>query len=433
LLDHKRNDQRGFSATAYRALLFLATVGGLTQILFLVDANFSRAKQFHESDYIMTFYVAGHLVAAGKESDLYPPPDATSFIGASFDKAAHSLLDGLPEKTTAIYMYSPLVAWFFAPLSHAGPNGSLFLWHAISLIALALSCKLLADSTGTQFRDGLFFCSLFGPVFITLWSGQLGFVFGLLPLSVGLLLLLKDRAILAGVVWSLLLLKPQYFPAVAFVALALFLRGNFRLALGLALGTSVFVAANLLLFSSVLISNWLASHRLSDTLFTHAQYGIPVHLITSLPADILLMFPASSRSALKWPIYFGALLLWLIGLWCSWKINAGTWDSRTKISLTLSIGCVLSSLALPHLLYYDLCILIPAGFILASTNNVVPRTIATKTLARLAWITVSLYLPIFLLFTNNVARVFTVEMILLVVFVFLLVRITRAIELPNAV
>ena len=381
----------------------------------------------------MTFYVAGHLVATGRESDLYPGADATSFIGASFDKAAHSLLDGLPEKTTAIYMYSPLVAWFFAPLSYASPNESLLIWHALSLLALVLSCKLLAESTGAPFKDGLFFCSLFGPVFITLWSGQLGLVFGLLPLSLGLLLLLRDRVMLAGLVWSLLLLKPQYFPAVAFVALALLFRTNFRLAFGLALGTSAFVAANLLLFSSGLITKWLAGHRLSDTLFTHAQYGIPAHLITSLPADILLMLPASSRAALKWPIYFGALFLWLIGLWCCRRINAAPWESRTKIALTLSIGCILSSLALPHLLYYDLCILIPAGFILASTNNVVPKIIATKALARLAWITISLYLPIFLLFTKNVTSVFILEMVLLTLFVLLLVRVMRAIALPNAV
>ena len=419
--------------TAYRALLFLATVWGLTQILFLVDANFSRARQFHEADYVMTFYVAGHLVATGKESDLYPERDATSFIGAAFDKTAHSLLDGLPEKTTAVYMYSPLVAWLFAPLSHVGPNWSLLIWQAFSLFGLAVSCKLLAHSTGVDFKESLFLCSLIGPVFITLWSGQIGLVCGLLPLSIGFLLLLRDRALLAGLVWSLLLLKPQYFPAPAFVALVLATREDFRLVSGLLLGLSAFIVANLLLFPVDLVLGWLASHRLSDTLFTDAQYGIPAHLITSLPADILLMLPASSRSALKWPIYFGAMLLWLIAFWCCRKINAGQWERRTRISLTLSIGCVLSTLALPHLLYYDLCVLIPAGFILASTNNIIPQTVAAKMPARLAWISISLYLPVFLIFPNNVAAALVLEVFLFGFFVFLIVRIIRAPALPNAV
>jgi hypothetical protein len=432
LFEHKHN-QRGRPATAYRALLFLATVWGLTQLLFLVDSNFSRPQQFHESDYIMTFYVAGHLVATGKESDLYPGRDATSFIGTAFNKAAHSLLDGLPEKTTAVYMYSPLVAWLFAPLSHVGPNWSLLIWQAISLLALAISCKLLADSTGIGFTESLFLCSLVGPVFITFWSGQLGIVFGLLPLCIGFFLLLHDRAVFAGLVWSLLLLKPQYFPAVGFVALVLVARADFRLAFGLAIGLSAFVVANLLLFPVGLVLNWLASHRLSDTLFTDARYGIPAHLITSLPADILLMLPEHSRSALKWLIYFGAMLLWLTGLWCCGKINAGQCERVTKISLTLSIGCILSSLALPHLLYYDLCVLVPAGFILASKNNIVPQTAATKMPARLAWASISLYLPVFLIFPNNVASALILETILFGLFVFLLVRIIRTSALPNAI
>jgi len=131
--------ERSSTVTPYRVLLFIATVWGLTQILFLVDANFSRAKQFQESDYIMTFYVAGHLVAAGQAADLYPTDNASSFIGSPFDRAAHRLLDSLPAETTAIYMYSPLLAWLFAPLSHVNANVSLLIWHVLSIAALALT------------------------------------------------------------------------------------------------------------------------------------------------------------------------------------------------------------------------------------------------------------------------------------------------------
>jgi len=424
--------ERRLCVTSYRILIFLATVCGLTQILFLVDANFSRPKQFQESDYIMTFYVAGRLVAAGRESDLYPAPDATSFVDASFNKAAHRLLDSLPEKTTAIYMYSPLVATFFAPLSQLSPNWSLLMWHVISIMGLILSCKILAELTKVNFSESLFLCSLFAPVFITLWSGQLGLVFGLLPLCLGYLFLMQDRALIAGHVWSLLLLKPQYFPAVAFVALVLVLNGKFRLALGLALGISAVAAANLLLFSPGLVTNWLASHKLSDTLFTDVRYGIPVHLVTSLPADVLFLLPTSSRSAWKWPAYFGALLIWLMGLWYCWKISRGPWESRKKLSLTLAVGCVLSGLALPHLLYYDLCILIPAGFMLATRNNLVDKIVGTKIPARLAWASISLYMPIFLLFKTPVGMALILEMILFILFILILVRINYAIMVPNA-
>ena len=147
----------------------------------------------------MTFYVAGHLIVSGKASDLYPAADATSFIDASFDKAAHTLLDSLPEKTTAIYMYSPVVAWLFAPLSHLSPNLSLLAWQALSIVALTISCKLIAQSLEINFGESLFFCSLFD--FHHLRSGQLGLVLGLLPLSIGYVLFLRGFPIVADI-WS---------------------------------------------------------------------------------------------------------------------------------------------------------------------------------------------------------------------------------------
>ncbi len=420
------------TVTPYRVLLFIATVWALTQIIFLFDANFSRAKQFQESDYIMTFYVAGHLVAAGKQADLYPGSEATSFIGAPFDQAAHALLDSLPVNTTAIYMYSPVVAWLFAPLSYVGPNLSLLIWHLFSIAALIVSCKLLAASARIIFADGLLLSALFGPIFITLWGGQLGLVFGLLPLTLGYVLLLHARPVAAGLVWSLLLFKPQYFPAAAFVALALALCGNFRPAMGMAFGVLAAFGSHLLFFSPALIARWLASHRLSDSLFVQAQYGIPVHLITSLPADIMLLLPPAMRSAAKWPAYGAAFMLWLIGLYACWQMNRAPWEQRTKISLTLALGCLLSSIALPHLLYYDLCVLIPAGFLLMSRNDLIPSAIGARPIAAVTWLCISFYLPIFLSFKPGVGTALLLEIVLLISLICLLLRISRTMKLVNA-
>ncbi len=382
--------------TPYRVLVFAATVFTVASWIFLFDNNLiSQPDRFQESDYIMTFYVAGHLLATGRESDLYPAPSAESFVGESFDRAAHSLLASLPAATTAIYMYSPLVAGIFVPLSYADPNSSLFIWQVLSVLALALSCYLLSRAMNVKFSDSFFLSSLFGP-----------------------------HSLLAGVVWSVLSLKPQYFPAAAFVALVLSL-GNFRIALGLALGVAGFVVANLLLFSPALVSNWLASHRLSDTLFTHAQYGIPAHLITSLPADLLLLLPATVRADLKWPVYAGALFLWGIGFWTCWRVQRGSWDERTKITLTLVIGLFLSSVALPHLLYYDLCVLIPAGFALAAKNDIIPQAIPLRKLALTGWLSISLYLPMFLIIKPRIGMALTLELILLGLLCCLLVRINH--------
>ena len=136
---------RQSSLTRYRLLVFSATAWALASGIFLFDNNlFSQREKFQESDFIMTFYVAGRLALTGRANELYPPSDARSFIDTPFDRAAHELLPHLPKASTGAYMYIPLIAGFFAPFSLVDPNLSLFLWQLMSVVALALSVTILS-------------------------------------------------------------------------------------------------------------------------------------------------------------------------------------------------------------------------------------------------------------------------------------------------
>ena len=194
----------------FRTAVFFATVWTVASWLFLIESNlFSQRERFQESDFIMTFYVAGQLVMAGRSNELYPAPDAQSFVASPFDKAAHEFLPHLPKDSIGAYMYIPLVAGLFAPFSLAGPNTSLLIWQVVSVFSLALSCSLLARVTAAKASDMFFFAFLYLPVFLTLWAGQLGLALGLAPLCAGYFLLVRGWPIASGIVWSLLLLKPQ--------------------------------------------------------------------------------------------------------------------------------------------------------------------------------------------------------------------------------
>src|SRR5918999_2290589 len=141
----------------FQPVLFVATVFTVASWIFLVDTNlFSHRERFQESDFIMTFYVAGRLVLAGRSNELYPEPNATSFVNSPFDRAAHEFLPHLPEGSVGAYMYIPLVAAFFAPLSLAGPNDSLLLWQMLSILALAFSSWLLARITSAKASEIFF-------------------------------------------------------------------------------------------------------------------------------------------------------------------------------------------------------------------------------------------------------------------------------------
>lgn len=411
--------------TPYRILLFFAKSWTLLAIIVIIYTALTMPRPAESTDYVMTFYVAGHLAASGRAADLYPEPDALSFTGSPFDKAAHALLSNLPKNHTAAYMYSPLVAWFFSPLSYLRPNLSLLLWQGISLAALALSCCLLSRLGQINASNTFFLSFLLFPVFITLWIGQLGIVFGILPLCVGFLLLMKDRPFLAGVAWSVLSLKPQYLSIVGVVALALALVGRLYCLGGIVFGSAGLFLANLLIFPQEVTINWLIAFKVSEAIFSSGLYTVPIHLITSLPSNLLMLFPLTQRSLFKLPIYLLAAALWFIGLWQCRKLVKANVNEFLKASLPVVIGLVLSPLASPHMLYYDLCMLLPAGVILWGQTWPAQRVAFLRRLALFAWISISLYFPLFLGSKPILALPLVLDLILLGLFASLLTVMSK--------
>jgi len=411
---------RSTVSTPYRTIVFLATAFTVAVFIFLVDRNlFSQSEQFQESDFIMTFYVAGRLVGDGRGSELYPDPSARTFVNSPFDKAAHEFLPKLPRNSAGAYMYTPLVAGFFVPFGWINPNVSLLLWQAISVLALLWCCRQLAEITGAKSSEMFFLSFLFLPIFLTLWAGQLGLTFGLLPLCLGFSLLVKNRPLLGGLVWSLLLLKPQYFLAAAFVVLVLLLNRRYRTFVGMSLGVVGLLVTTLVGFGPDLTLQWLQSHQVSDAMYSSGQQGIPSHLITGLPANLMVMFPVEQRAAVKWPLYFGAAMLWVVGLYFAFKIAKTQADNCRSLAAIMTVGVCLSAFTLPHLLYYDLCVLVPAGALLLAQ----PVRHDLRQIAICGWVLVSGFLVPMLAFASSKLIPLILESILTVLFFVLLRRL----------
>lgn len=419
--------ERSSSVTPYRALLFIATVFTIASWLFLVDSNLiSQRDKFHESDYIMTFYVAGHLVVSGRSGELYPDASAPSFVDSPFDKAVHRLLPQLPKQYTGAYMHIPLVAGFFAPFSYIDPNWSLLIWQILSVTALALSCRMLSRHVQLNGQEVFFLSSLFLPVFLTLWAGQLGLGFGLLPLCIGFVLVHRQRSFLGGLVWSLLLLKPQFVLAGAFVAVSLALTHRFRVLIGMTVGVTALIVFTILTFGTGPTMQWLLSHRVSDATYSSGLQGIPGHLITGLPANLMILFPVSQRASLKLPLYAAAAAFWIFGLWYCHNLAKALRNPSVALTISFIIAVSLTSLTSPHLLYYDLCVLLPAGVLLLAQNGPLSGEKRLRWIAVGAWIAVSAFFPILIAFAQYKAVPLILELILLTHFCALLSLVNRS-------
>jgi len=172
----------------------------------------------------------------------------------------------------------------------------------------------------------------------------------------------------------------------------------------------------LLAFGPDLTLHWLQSHQVSDAMYSSGQQGIPSHLITGLPANLMILFPVEQRATVKWPLYFGAALLWAVGFYFAITLAKRQAKELPILAISLIIGVCLSAITLPHLLYYDLCVLVPAGVLLiAGSERNDLRWIAIS-----GWLLVSGFLVPMLAFASMKIIPLILEMILTALLVILL-------------
>jgi hypothetical protein len=317
------------------------------------------------SDFVMTFYPAGAMIASGQAANIYPPPGATSFIEAPFNLFAHKLLVHLPKQYVAIYMYPPLVAAVFVPLSMLSATAALVLWQCLSVAVMALVAFMFSGGSRAKGLDYFFMMALFCPIFHTLLIGHLGVVLGLLPLALGYFFLVRGKDLAAGYTWGFLAFKPQFLPAVLLVAGALFFTKRPRATIGMVLGLATFTALSALVLGPDIFLSWLRSFKMSDTIFANPAYGFPEYMVVSLPAVLMQCFPHDMRALAKLPIYAIAGAIGLYTLWRGVSLlraagaakgdeSAIASSKRRALALLMSLGLLVLPLVLPHFLFYDM-------------------------------------------------------------------------------
>ncbi len=405
----------GGRRTLRRALVTWIDLARLLSVMFLASilfADFANPHLMDSSDYVSSFYVAGRLAVAGQFDRLYPGPDAVSFQTSAFNESAHQLLPQLNKRTTTNFMYPPIVARLFAPLSVLPPHVSLLAWQVISVAALGLACVLLSRTSEVRARDLFFLSALFFPIFITVLIGQAGIVFGLLPLSIGYWLLSRGSPVAAGLAWAALALKPQFLPVAGLVSMAYAVTGRLRLLSGMILGLCAWLSLNYFLVPEGMLAAWVRSLKSSDAIFSSDEYQVPVHLLASIPADLMMRFSPEARVSVKPVLYALSVSLGLFAVWQCRKILRSRLPEERSRLIVFATSLGILPLTSPHLLYYDLVTLFPVGLILLDRRWSEPAVEGLRRMVLLSWSSISAYLLV-LTFVGRFSPSFLILLVIL--------------------
>jgi hypothetical protein len=378
-------------------------------------ASVAYVELMQRSDFLLTFYIAGRMVIEGRALELYPAPGATTLLTTSFNSFAHHLFPKLPELTTAIYMYPPLTAVLFAPLGYLPPVASIVVWQILSMLSLGVCAFLYSSIAGKKWQDYFFNSVLFLPIFHTILIGHLGIVLGLLPVAVGYWCLIQGKPGWAGLIWSLLLLKPQFLPLVLLVIGSLFLIGRFRAALAFSIGALCLIIIAVGCLGQEVAHNWLGALKLSDQIFSDPRYGYPHYLVCSLPAAVLQTLPYGLRAGAKLILYGLAVAISAHALWLARKLcKKAAGEYLQAVPIVFALGGLVLPLVLPHYLFYDLSVLALVGMVIHGNKHLADPFLRRDLL--LAWLFVDAYLILFMFIKSQLAQPLALVAVLVILY-----------------
>jgi alpha-1,2-mannosyltransferase len=308
---------------------------GLHLYVMAVPGYIDRDGRFKGTDYIQ-FYVMGSLFNEGRTDALY-------------DGSAH-LAEGRRRITPDLRLYAqyanygPQVALAFSPLALLRFEWSLAIFLTLTAIAYAVSVWLVWRECAALQVHGRLVALLASasPLFVTVVRyAQLSAV-SLLILSVALVARRRRRDFAAGLAIGCLAFKPQLGIVVAIVLLA---ARQWRVVAGSA------VAAVAQLGIGWLVGGTAAMAAYFKVLWTLLLNPSLVQLhpseIHSLRGFFQLLLP--------WPSV--VTLCSIIGLIAALVVAVRSWSSSSPLTVRWGLLVLLTVLASPHLIAYDLVLL----------------------------------------------------------------------------
>jgi hypothetical protein len=308
---------------------------------FAVAGPMDRLGKVKGTDFLH-FYVIGSLVHEQRADELYD-------VRAQY--ARTQAIAPASQDTLFLPIESPQTALVFAPLGAFGYTSALAIWLMLGVLLYAASCLLLwRDCPALHAHRDLVFpaCAAFPGLFSAVLHGQTAWL-SLVCVVAALAALRRGRTFTAGLALGLLVFKPHW----ALMAGVVFLSaGEWSVVAGsLVSATAQLALTYAIVGSSVMQAYWRVLRALPKM----------ADLLEPRPGDSLkgyfqVFVPEPSAA---FALYAAAALATVV-------LTARIWRSRAPLDLRLAAVVVAMILASPHVNTYDLLLLTPVFFLLAS-------------------------------------------------------------------
>jgi len=205
----------------------IITLTLLGAMIFL-RTQMSKAFDYQNSNFAF-FWLSGRMILQGEN-----PYNETQYL------AGHDAY-GIKWRPNNIFPYPLQLALIFIPFGLISLEKAYVLWQVVSLIFIASIIHLLLNQWKDPAQRRLLipifaFMFFFGPLYLTLYTGSIGAIAALVLLS-AILLLEKDKSLLAGIILSLTILKPpQGLPILLLAGFWFLARRDWKAILDVAIG-----------------------------------------------------------------------------------------------------------------------------------------------------------------------------------------------------
>jgi alpha-1,2-mannosyltransferase len=294
-----------------------------------------RVGRVKAPDYVQ-FYVSGSMMLDGRSEALYDPQ-------AHLAEGRRRILPDL--KLYAEHPnYGPQVALFFSPLARMPYEWSLGLFLVLTALCYAAAVRIIwKECPGLQDHGQLVaVLAAASPLFFSqLRYGQAS-AFALLMWAFALAALTRQRAFVAGLALGALIYKP---PLAAVIGICVLATGQWRVAAG-----AVSMAAG-----QLALGWWAGGSAAMGSYFAQLW-------VLMLDPSLVQIYPSEVHSLrgffqLVLPSPHAVTIGHLIGVLLIVAAAIRSWSSAMPVRLRVGVSIVLTVLASPHLLTYDLLLL----------------------------------------------------------------------------